>query len=78
MSNCLKHDFSLAFIDHQVYENAVNAITASIMQPNKNSHIRKMYWFVAKKDMSLCLAFDSEKKANSMWYRIDNKGLQPR
>lgn len=41
-----------------------------------------MYWFVAKKDMSLCLAFDSlskgKKKANSMWYRIDNKGLQPR
>lgn len=54
------------------------------MQPNKNSHIRKMYWFVAKKDMSLCLAFDSlskgekKKKTNSMWYRIDNKGLQPR
>lgn len=62
MSNCLKHDFSLAFIDHQVYENAVNAITASIMQPNKNSHIRKMYWFVAKKDMSLCLPFDSLSK----------------
>lgn len=62
MSNCLKHDFSLAFIDHQVYENAVNVITASIMQPNKNSHIRKMYWFVAKKDMSLCLAFDSLSK----------------
>lgn len=40
-----------------------------------------MYWFVAKKDMPLCLVFDSlskgEEKANSMWYRIDNKGLQP-
>ena len=78
MSNCLKHDFSF---DHQVYENAVNAITASIMQPSTDSHIRKTYWSVAKKDMSLCLAFDSlskgKKKANSMWYRIDNKGLQP-
>ena len=81
MGSHLKHDFSLAFIDHQVYESAVNAITASTMQLNKNSHIRKMRWFVAKKDMSLCLAFDSlskaKKKANSMWYRIDNKGLQP-